>query len=218
MPFGLSCGSRYASESWMPSAEAVSCSVCILSIFHKGTQFTDIPPVTVAETSLLLVNLSKSGGLAACGGIIFVLKQAVMKRIITIAIALIAGLSGASAQDILGKWKLDDGTAIVEIIRNGNVYDGKIVWLEEPFEKDGTPAVDSKNPDKSLRSRELMGLKMLIGLKDLGEEYGQGQIYDPGNGKTYHCSMKVQGDVLKVRGSLDKKGLLGRTMDWFRVQ
>lgn len=139
-------------------------------------------------------------------------------KFISIAIALIAGLSGASAQDILGKWKLDDGTAIVEIIRNGNVYDGKIVWLEEPFEKDGTPAVDSKNPDKSLRSRELMGLKMLIGLKDLGEEYGQGQIYDPGNGKTYHCSMKVQGDVLKVRGSLDKKGLLGRTMDWFRVK
>ena len=43
-------------------------------------------------------------------------------------------------------------------------------------------------------------------------------IYDPGNGKTYNCSMKVEGDVLKVRGSLDKRGLLGRTMDWFRVK
>lgn len=30
--------------------------------------------------------------------------------------------------------------------------------------------------------------------------------------------MKVEGDVLKVRGSLDKKGLIGRTMDWFRVK
>lgn len=29
--------------------------------------------------------------------------------------------------------------------------------------------------------------------------------------------MKVEGKVLKVRGSLDKKGMLGRTMDWFRV-
>ena len=139
-------------------------------------------------------------------------------QFISIAIALIAGLSGASAQDILGKWKLDDGTVIVEIICNGNVYDGKIVWLEELTDKNGAPVRDDKNPDKSLRSRELMGLKMLIGLKDLGEEYGQGQIYDPGNGKTYHCSMKVQGDILKVRGSLDKKGLLGRTMDWFRVK
>ena len=202
MPFGLPCGSIYASESWMPSAEAVSCSVCILSIFHKGTQFAENSPVTIAETSRLLVNLSKPERL----------------KFISIAIALIAGLSGASAQDILGKWKLDDGTAIVEIIRNGNVYDGKIVWLEELTDKNGAPVRDDKNPDKSLRSRELMGLKMLIGLKDLGEEYGQGQIYDPGNGKTYHCSMKVQGDVLKVRGSLDKKGLLGRTMDWFRVK
>ena len=202
MPFGLPCGSRYASESWMPSAEAVNCSVCILSIFHKGTQFAENSPVTIAETSRLLVNLSKRERL----------------KFISIAIALIAGLSGASAQDILGKWKLDDGTAIVEIIRNGNVYDGKIVWLEELTDKNGAPVRDDKNPDKSLRSRELMGLKMLIGLKDLGEEYGQGQIYDPGNGKTYHCSMKVQGDVLKVRGSLDKKGLLGRTMDWFRVK
>jgi len=30
--------------------------------------------------------------------------------------------------------------------------------------------------------------------------------------------MQVKGDVLKVRGSLDSKGLLGRTMDWFRVK
>lgn len=42
--------------------------------------------------------------------------------------------------------------------------------------------------------------------------------HDPGNGKTYNCSMKVEGDVLKVRGSLDKRGLVGRTMDWFRVK
>jgi uncharacterized protein (DUF2147 family) len=36
--------------------------------------------------------------------------------------------------------------------------------------------------------------------------------------KAYMLVMKVEGDVLKVRGSLDKKGLLGRTMDWFRVK
>jgi uncharacterized protein (DUF2147 family) len=59
---------------------------------------------------------------------------------------------------------------------------------------------------------------MLSGLKKNGGEYTGGSIYDPGNDKTYNCSMKVEGDVLKVRGSLDKKGLLGRTMDWFRVK
>ena len=59
---------------------------------------------------------------------------------------------------------------------------------------------------------------MLSNLKAKDGEYSGGVIYDPGNGKTYYCSMEVDGDILKVRGSLDKRGLLGRTMDWFRVK
>ena len=122
------------------------------------------------------------------------------------------------AQDVVGKWKLEDGTAIVEVYKQGDVFNGKIVWLEKPSDSDGTPAKDKNNPDTKLRSRQLIGLNMLSGLKKDGSEYKGGSIYDPGNGKTYNCSMKVEGDVLKVRGSLDKKGLLGRTMDWFRVK
>ena len=129
-------------------------------------------------------------------------------------------LAAAFAQgkpSVTGKWKFDDGSAIVEVYQQGNVYNGKIVWLAEPTEADGTPAKDLNNPDKSHRSRQLIGLNMLSGLKEVGDEYKEGKIYDPGNGKTYNCSMKLEGDVLKVRGSLDKRGLLGRTMDWFRV-
>lgn len=64
----------------------------------------------------------------------------------------------------------------------------------------------------------LMGLNMLSGLKWNGKEYTGGIIYDPANGKTYYCSMKVENNILKVRGSLDKRGFLGRTMDWFKVK
>ena len=133
-------------------------------------------------------------------------------------ILMLMPLAAAFAQDVIGKWKLDNGTAIVEVYKSGDVYNGKIVWLEKPTEADGTPAVDDLNPDPALRKSQLIGLNMLSGLKENGGEYSGGKIYDPGNGKTYNCSMKVEGDVLKVRGSLDKKGLLGRTMDWFRVK
>jgi uncharacterized protein (DUF2147 family) len=122
------------------------------------------------------------------------------------------------AQDVIGKWKLEDGTAIVEVYKVGNVYNGKIVWLQEPTGPDGTPAVDSNNPDKKLRTRPLIGLNMLHGLKKDGKKYSGGKIYDPSNGKTYNCSMQVDGNTLKVRGSLDSMGILGRTMDWFRVK
>ena len=141
-----------------------------------------------------------------------------MKKICTIIIALFAGLGIVLAQEVIGKWKLDDGSAIVEVYKSGDSYNGKIVWLKDATMPDGSPVCDLNNPDKSLRSRKLMGLNMLSGLKKTGDQYTQGSIYDPGNGKTYNCSMKVEGDVLKVRGSLDKKGRIGRTMDWFRVK
>ena len=141
-----------------------------------------------------------------------------MKKIIFSIIFMIMPIAAAFAQDVIGKWKLEDGTAIVEVYKSGDSFNGKIVWLQKPTESDGTPAKDKNNPDKNLQSRQLIGLNMLSGLKKTDGDYAGGKIYDPGNGKTYNCSMKVEGDVLKVRGSLDKKGLLGRTMDWFRVK
>ena len=141
-----------------------------------------------------------------------------MKKLFVGMMFMLAPLCAALAQDVVGKWKLEDGSAIVEVYKQGDVFNGKIVWLQHPTEADGSPAVDNNNPDAKLRTRKLIGLNMLSGLKKTGDEYSGGTIYDPGNGKTYNCSMKVEGDILKVRGSLDKRGLLGRTMDWFRVK
>lgn len=141
-----------------------------------------------------------------------------MKKFLCGILALTLGSIMTFAQDVIGKWKLDDGSAIVEVYKEGKAYNGRIVWLAEPTMPDGTPVCDLLNPDKNLRTRQIHGLNMLSGLVYDGKEYTGGTIYDPGNGKTYNCSMKVEGDILKVRGSLDKKGLFGRTMDWFRVK
>ncbi|MBO5978738.1 MAG: DUF2147 domain-containing protein [Bacteroidales bacterium] len=141
-----------------------------------------------------------------------------MKKIFCVITLMVFAASMMMAQDVIGKWKLDDGSAIVEVYKQGDAFNGRIVWLKEPNGPDGKPALDVNNPDKALRGRKLMGLNMLHGLKAADGEYSGGSIYDPGNGKTYNCSMKVEGNTLKVRGSLDKKGLLGRTMDWFRVE
>ena len=141
-----------------------------------------------------------------------------MKKLFISMMFVLAPLCAMMAQDVVGKWKLEDGSAIVEVYRQGDAFNGKIVWLQHPTTADGSPVVDANNPDSKLRTRRIMGLNMLSGLKKVGNEYTGGSIYDPNNGKTYNCSMKVEGDVLKVRGSLDKKGLIGRTMDWFRVK
>ena len=141
-----------------------------------------------------------------------------MKKIIFIIAALMLSVFAASAQDVLGKWKLENGSAIVQVYQSLDSFNGKIVWLQKATEADGTPAVDKNNPDPAKQSRKLIGLNMLFGLKKVGDEYTGGKIYDPANGKTYYCSFKVEGNTLRVRGSLDKKGFLGRTMNWYRVK
>lgn len=141
-----------------------------------------------------------------------------MRKFFIAMLFVLAPVAATFAQGVVGKWKLSDGSAIVEVYQEGDIYNGKIVWLKNPTDPNGNPAVDKNNPDAKLRSRELMGLNMLSNLKAKDGEYSGGVIYDPGNGKTYYCSMAVEGDILKVRGSLDKRGLLGRTMDWFRVK
>lgn len=135
-----------------------------------------------------------------------------MKKLALNLILLLIPIMGFS-QDILGKWKTDDGTAIVEVYKDGDAYSGRIVWLAEPVGADGQPTKDALNPDKSLRSRPVMGLNLLSDLKPKGNKYEGGTIYDPASGKTYRCSMFLEDGVLKVRGHV---GPFHRTMDWIR--
>ena len=53
-----------------------------------------------------------------------------MKGLFFSVIFMLAPLTTLFAQDVVGKWKLSDGTAIVEVYREGDVYNGKIVWLQ----------------------------------------------------------------------------------------
>jgi uncharacterized protein (DUF2147 family) len=144
-----------------------------------------------------------------------------MKKIILmLAVMVCMPLANAYAQEeadaALGKWLTAEGKSHVDIYKCGDKYCGKIVWLKEPFEDDGRPKKDDENKDETLRHRPIMGLKMLWGFKYVGDNtWKKGRIYDPENGKTYKCKMKLVGNMLKVRGSV---GPFGRTTEWSRVQ
>ncbi len=144
-----------------------------------------------------------------------------MKRIVLImgllALVGLAGVSLASEGDaILGQWLTAEGLSAVEIYKCGDAYCGKIVWLKEPLDKEGKEKTDINNPDESLRSRKLMGLQILEGLKYKGNnEYKGGKIYDPKKGKTYKCKARLEGGKLKLRGYIGFS-LIGRTSTWTR--
>lgn len=125
---------------------------------------------------------------------------------------------GASAQNKLTKiWYNQEKTSKVRVfLATDGKYYGKIVWLEEPTEKNGKPKTDIENPNEDKRSKPLMDLQILAGLEKKSEtEYVNGTIYDPKNGKTYGCKMTIKDDnTVDLRGHIIGMPLLGRTSKW----
>ena len=124
-----------------------------------------------------------------------------------------------AADDILGKWLNEDKDAHIEVYKEAGKYFGKIVWLKEPIDEvTGKPKVDDENPDESLQNRPIIGLVILKDFVfDGDEEWEDGTIYDPKNGKTYSCYMHLDEEgILKIRGYIGVTWL-GRSSYWTPV-
>jgi uncharacterized protein (DUF2147 family) len=127
---------------------------------------------------------------------------------------LVANVFAQDADAILGEWYTKDSKALVEIYKCNDRYCGKIVWLKEPLEEDGSEKLDTNNPDESKRADKIIGLNLVGNFIFKGKnKWADGTIYDPDNGKTYSCKMALKGDELKVRGFIGIS-LIGRTQVW----
>lgn len=154
-----------------------------------------------------------------------------MKRLLASLVFLTILLSSgtfyaADAGSITGLWWNQEKNAQIEIYPSGDLFFGKITFLNEPvYPPDdtmgmaGRTKVDRKNPDPLKRNRPLLGLQILDSFKQYSDNlWEDGHIYDPKNGKTYRCKMTLEKpDILSVRGFIGIS-LLGRTATWTRVK
>lgn len=121
-----------------------------------------------------------------------------------------------NADAVIGTWLTASGKAKVQIYKEGDKYNGKIVWLKIPTYEDGKPKTDKNNPDKAKQSAPLLGLNMLKNFEFDEDEWEDGTIYDPENGKTYSCTIKYRDGKLDLRGYIGIS-LIGRTQTWYKV-
>ena len=144
-----------------------------------------------------------------------------MRKTLLLSLCLLFWFS-VSAQDesrIIGTWLTQYGDSKVTIQKNSkSKYNGTITWLKEP-NRDGKPKVDYKNPDVKLQSRPTLGLEILSGFnynKD-DNEWIDGKIYDPKEGKTYKCLMwfEEDKDKLHVKGYIGFS-MIGKQVIWSR--
>lgn len=134
-----------------------------------------------------------------------------MKKVfLTILFFAIALISNAQIEKILGEWRtVNDKTgeteAVIEFYKGNNgLYYGKTTHV---YEK-----------GKELFDEKYIGMVLI---KDFKLEDGKlvgGTLYEPHEDKTYYgkISYNAKNNTLEVRGSLDRRGWLGRTQIWVK--
>ena len=136
----------------------------------------------------------------------------IRKMLLTLCCALMAALSLSAQNDradaILGTYRAVNGTdeyrARVTQSPDGT-FKGQIIWIKNPYNADGTLILDTKNPDKALRSTPCNQIVLFSGLKYDAEKqrWGEAKIYDPKRGIRAHMTAAFDGPkTLKIRGSL----------------
>src|ERR1700712_2793096 len=132
-----------------------------------------------------------------------------MKKIIAVVSLLFsltdsyAGAGPGSPDEIVGLYWSPKKDAKIEIFKRNNLYYGKSVWV-------ASMRKDSKNPNESLKNRDVLGIELLSGFSFGNASYSDGKIYDPESGKTYDCKMTLNGKILRIRGYIGIS-LFGRT-------
>lgn len=144
-------------------------------------------------------------------------------KIQTLLVILFFALSSFAPLDnpdaILGTWLVGKKNAKVKIEKSDGKYFGKIIWLKEPNNEDGSPKKDKNNPDKGQRNNPIMGLQLLRNFEyDGGKTWEDGRIYDPESGNDYSCIITMKNsNTLDVRGYIGFS-FIGRSDTWTRAE
>lgn len=143
------------------------------------------------------------------------------QTILTLFIALLASPLFAQSE-FLGEWrtvsdKTGEQEAVVRIFKATNgMYYGKMErFLNPEYAGKGIRCDKCKGADKD------KPIEGLIIVRDLKYEDGKmvgGHVVDPESGNVYYGSITFDPGTgsIRLRGSLDRRGILGRTQTWIR--
>lgn len=138
------------------------------------------------------------------------------KLILTIALFTISLITFGQVTKITGNFYSvdEDGSkkSLVKIYKAANGhYEGVILKIFTGPQDKKCEKCTGENKDKPI-----VGMKIISNLKADGKKLTGGTILDPATGKVYSCSLSFEDEKnrLKVRGSLDKSGIIGRTQYW----
>ena len=141
-----------------------------------------------------------------------------MRKFGIIALLFIVLSAQAQISSILGDWKTVDNKtgekrSVVTIYKGSDgLYYGKIskmlMYTDMDLKCDQCKGEDYNKP--------IVGLVIIRGMKAENGELVGGKVLDPESGKFYYGKIYLKNGKLVLRGSLDKRGFLGRNQEWVK--
>ena len=137
---------------------------------------------------------------------------------LTLVLLCFTLFTAAHNKKIIGIWSNQEKTSRIEVFEENSKIFGKIVWLENNKNKDGTsPRTDYNNTKIELQKNKLIGTRILKNLHWDTEDkrWNKGEIYDPKTGKTYSCYAVLQNDgKLFIKGFVLGMSFIGKSTLW----
>jgi len=133
-------------------------------------------------------------------------------QLILTAIAFVALSASQACADPSGEWRVQDGNATVRIRKCGPMFCGFVASTRT------APGKDEKNPDPSKRTRSVLGIEVLIGLRPAGNNVWSGQTYNAEDGQMYNATVSMSNEqALQIKGCVPNSSLCGEEV-WTRVR
>lgn len=135
-----------------------------------------------------------------------------------VATLALAAFDPALAADPTGTWLTQTGGSRIRIADCGGALCGTIIWLKEPNDPDTRkPKTDKNNSDAAKRSRPLLGVQIVLGMKPAGADKWTGQVYNAEDGKTYSGNLTVTGAGSLTLQGCALGGLVCKGQNWTKV-
>lgn len=141
------------------------------------------------------------------------------KFFFTAILCTICAIASAQVSQIVGDWKtIDDKTgearSTVHIYKatDGKYY-GKITSLIGKSNDEICVPCEGEDHNKPV-----VGLVIIRQMEEKNGELVGGRVLDPESGNIYYAKISLKEGRLVLRGSLDKRGILGRNQTWIRLE
>ena len=132
-------------------------------------------------------------------------------------IAITGFNDGGPSHNVVGVWESEEKNLQVEIFEDNGEFAGRMIYFKCSSEQIMRSRTDTENPDKSLTTRKLLGLKLVTRLEYKGMNvWDDGKIYDPNTGRTFEARIQLTGQNTAIVRGYWKFKWIGRSMVFHR--